>query len=137
MISLACNGESDPMGWSWRSSSSASMKAKLRGCIGCETSDAPGEFDIQGHHWHKVFKQALIKILSCGVIKITKVVKKIQESPELKDIYDLGTVAQILRVLKMPDGNTTIIIQGKKRFQIDEIITEDPYFKAKIIKQNN
>lgn len=54
------------------------------------------------------------------------------ESPELKDIYDLGTVAQILRVLKMPDGNTTVIIQGKKRFQIDEIITDKPYFKAKI-----
>jgi len=54
------------------------------------------------------------------------------ENPELKDVYDLGTVAQILRVLKMPDGNTTVIIQGKKRFKIEEIITDKPYLKAKI-----
>ena len=52
------------------------------------------------------------------------------ENPGSKDIYRLGTVAQILRVLKMPDGNTTIIIQGKKRFEIDQITSEDPYLKA-------
>ena len=40
------------------------------------------------------------------------------ENPNLEDIHKIGTVAQILRVLKMPDGNTTIIIQGKKRFKI-------------------
>ena len=76
----------------------------------------------------------LIKDSNKGSKVIGVVAQKDQsiESPELKDIYDLGTVAQILRVLKMPDGNTTIIIQGKKRFQIDEIITDDPYFKAKI-----
>ncbi len=76
----------------------------------------------------------LIKDSNKGNKVIGVVAQKDQsiESPELKDIYDLGTVAQILRVLKMPDGNTTIIIQGKKRFQIDEIITDDPYFKAKI-----
>ncbi|MDG2372316.1 MAG: endopeptidase La [Flavobacteriaceae bacterium] len=54
------------------------------------------------------------------------------ENPELEDVYNLGTVAQILRVLKMPDGNTTVIIQGKKRFKIEEIITDTPYLKAKI-----
>ena len=41
------------------------------------------------------------------------------ENPTVKDINTLGTVARILRVLQMPDGNTTVIIQGKKRFQID------------------
>lgn len=54
------------------------------------------------------------------------------ENPTAKDLNKLGVVAKILKVLKMPDGNTTVIIQGKKRFQIDEILTEDPYFKARI-----
>ena len=54
------------------------------------------------------------------------------EIPEAKDVYRLGTVARILRVLKMPDGNVTIIIQGKKRFQIEGIVEEKPYIKAAI-----
>ena len=54
------------------------------------------------------------------------------ENPEAKDINKIGVVAKILRVLKMPDGNTTVIIQGKKRFQIEEILQEDPYLKARI-----
>lgn len=59
-----------------------------------------------------------------------------EENPIASDLYPLGTVAQILRVLKMPDGNTTVIIQGKKRFEIDEILIEDPYFTAKISEVN-
>ncbi|PQJ78035.1 endopeptidase La [Polaribacter porphyrae] len=54
------------------------------------------------------------------------------EEPNLKDIHTTGVVAQILRVLKMPDGNTTVIIQGKKRFEIDTIIQEKPYLKATV-----
>lgn len=54
------------------------------------------------------------------------------EQPRLEDIYPIGTTARILRVLKMPDGNLTIIIQGKKRFEIDEIVQEKPYLKANI-----
>ncbi len=54
------------------------------------------------------------------------------ENPTWKDIYETGTVAKILRVLKMPDGNTTVIIQGKKRFKVAEIITEEPYMNATI-----
>lgn len=54
------------------------------------------------------------------------------ENPEAKDIYNLGTVARILRVLKMPDGSTTVIIQGKKRFAVNEIVSETPYLKATI-----
>ena len=54
------------------------------------------------------------------------------EDPTFEDIYKTGVVAQILRVLKMPDGNTTVIIQGKKRFQINELIQEQPYLKAKV-----
>ena len=54
------------------------------------------------------------------------------ENPNIEDIHRIGTVAQILRVLKMPDGNTTIIIQGKKRFKIKSIVEERPYMKASI-----
>ncbi len=54
------------------------------------------------------------------------------ENPKLKDIHKTGVVARILRVLKMPDGNTTVIIQGKKRFEISEIISEKPYLTASI-----
>ena len=54
------------------------------------------------------------------------------ENPSAKDIYATGTVARILKVLKMPDGNTTVIIQGKKRFNIKEIIAEKPYLTATI-----
>ena len=54
------------------------------------------------------------------------------ENPKTKDIYYTGVVARILRVLKMPDGNTTVIIQGKKRFQIAEVISEKPYLTATI-----
>ena len=54
------------------------------------------------------------------------------EDPTINDLYEMGTVAQILRVLKMPDGSTTIIIQGKKRFKIDNLIHTIPYLKVKI-----
>ncbi|WP_046745799.1 endopeptidase La [Kordia zhangzhouensis] len=54
------------------------------------------------------------------------------ENPTLEDINTLGTVARILRVLQMPDGNTTIIIQGKKRFEIDEMLRENPYMEATV-----
>src|SRR5699024_9502517 len=44
----------------------------------------------------------------------------------------LGVVAQILRVLKMPDGNITVIIQGKKRLKMEEVLAEEPYIKAAV-----
>lgn len=54
------------------------------------------------------------------------------EDPTRDDIHQIGTVAQILRVLKMPDGNVTVILQGKKRFQISKVISEEPYINALI-----
>lgn len=57
---------------------------------------------------------------------------KSTENPGIDDIYHLGTVAKILRVLKMPDGNTTIIIQGKKRFKIKTVVKEEPYIQATV-----
>ena len=55
-----------------------------------------------------------------------------EEDPTKKDIHKIGTVARILRVLKMPDGNITVILQGKKRFEIDSVVDELPYITAKI-----
>ncbi len=54
------------------------------------------------------------------------------EDPTKNDIHQIGTVARILRVLKMPDGNVTVILQGKKRFEVDAVIQETPYIKATI-----
>jgi ATP-dependent Lon protease len=54
------------------------------------------------------------------------------ENPSIENIFNIGTVAKILRVLKMPDGNTTVIIQGKKRFKIKSIVKTDPYIQATI-----
>ena len=54
------------------------------------------------------------------------------EDPKANDIFKIGTVAKILKVLQMPDGNTTVIIQGKRRFEIDRIISEKPYITANI-----
>ncbi|HBK84325.1 MAG TPA: endopeptidase La, partial [Flavobacterium sp.] len=67
--------------------------------------------------------------------KIIGVVAQINEDieePTSNDIHKIGTVAQIIRILKMPDGNTTVILQGKKRFEIDAITQNEPYLKATI-----
>ncbi len=52
------------------------------------------------------------------------------EDPTINDVHRVGTVARILRMLKMPDGNTTVIIQGKKPFEIDSFVQEKPYLQA-------
>ncbi len=54
------------------------------------------------------------------------------EEPAIDDLYRTGTVARIIKMLVLPDGNTTIIIQGKNRFSIREFVQEDPYLTAKI-----
>lgn len=54
------------------------------------------------------------------------------EDPSVEDIYQIGTVAKIIKMLVLPDGNTTIIIQGKSRFSIEEILQEDPFLTARI-----
>lgn len=66
--------------------------------------------------------------------KIIGVVAQINEQvedPTINDIHKIGTVARILRVLKMPDGNTTVILQGTKQFEIDAIVSENPFLTAK------
>ncbi|MGK0428110.1 MAG: ATP-dependent Lon protease [Ulvibacter sp.] len=56
-----------------------------------------------------------------------------KEEPGIDDINTTGTVAKILKVFKMPDGNTTVIIQGTKRFKISEVLTAEPYITATIV----
>jgi ATP-dependent Lon protease len=66
------------------------------------------------------------------IIGVVSQINEEDEDPTKNDINKIGTVARILRVLKMPDGNVTVILQGKKRFEIDAVIAEKPYLKASI-----
>ena len=77
----------------------------------------------------KLIKDAYSGNKILGVVSQTDV--KI-EDPNSKEIHIIGTVGQILKHLKMPDGSTTVIIQGKRRFETQEITQEDPYIKAKV-----
>src|SRR5688572_6137742 len=54
------------------------------------------------------------------------------EEPVIEDLYRTGTVARIIKMLVLPDGNTTIIIQGKNRFSIKEFVQEEPYLTAHV-----
>ena len=54
------------------------------------------------------------------------------EDPKLEDLHQIGTVANVLKMLRMPDGNTTIIIQGKRKFEIKEQVQVEPYITCKV-----
>jgi ATP-dependent Lon protease len=54
------------------------------------------------------------------------------DNPSFGDLHTIGTQASIMRLLKMPDGSTTVILQGQKRFQITGLVSEEPYFKAQV-----
>ena len=77
----------------------------------------------------KLIKDANLDSKLIGVVSQKD--SKIQ-NPNISDIHSTGTVAKVLRVLQMPDGNVTVIIQGKKRFSIEKILSENPYIKAEI-----
>lgn len=55
-----------------------------------------------------------------------------KENPEFNDLHQVGTVAQIVRLLKMPDGTSTVILQGKRRFEITEPYQTEPFMRAKV-----
>lgn len=59
------------------------------------------------------------------------------DDPSKDDLYTTGTIAQILKILEMPDGSTTVIIQGRKRFDVVDFTQEYPYFKAKVLPLND
>ncbi|MBR9860328.1 endopeptidase La [bacterium] len=77
----------------------------------------------------KLIKDAYAKNKIVGVVA-----QKDQEveDPKASDIYETGTLAIILKMLKMPDGNTTVIIQGKRKFKITEVINDEPYLEANV-----
>ncbi len=109
--------------------------------------DLPGELSILPIKNTVLFPGVVIPI-TVGRQKSIKLVKKAYqgnriigvvaqknpnaEEPTLEDLYRTGTVARIIKMLVLPDGNTTIIIQGKNRFLIKEFIQEEPYLTARI-----
>lgn len=80
----------------------------------------------------------LIKDANSGTKMIGVVAQKKSgvEDPSINDIYKVGTVARIIKMLKMPDGNTTIFIQGQKRFEIKDFVQESPYIQAVVTERN-
>ena len=109
--------------------------------------DLPGELSILPIKNTVLFPGVVIPI-TVGRQKSIKLVKKAYqgnriigvvaqknaqaEEPAVEELYRTGTVARIIKMLVLPDGNTTIIIQGKNRFSIGEFTQEDPYLTAKI-----
>lgn len=54
------------------------------------------------------------------------------DDPKPNELYNIGTVAEILKILEMPDGSTSVIIQGKRRFRVRKFVTDQPYYKATV-----
>lgn len=79
----------------------------------------------------------LIKEANKGnkTVGVVAQVNEATENPGLDDVYRIGTVARILKILKMPDGNTMVVLQGKKRFSLDELVQEKPYLMARVSEQ--
>lgn len=77
----------------------------------------------------KLIKDAYKTTKTIGVVsqKDSKI-----EDPSIEDLHQIGTMAHIVKMIRMPDGNTTAIIQGKRKFQIKEFTTTEPYFKATV-----
>ncbi len=77
----------------------------------------------------RLMKDAVAKKLMVGVVcqKDSEI-----EEPELEDLHPIGVVGEVLRILEMPDGTTTVIIQGKKRFSINELTQTEPYLKGSV-----
>ena len=78
----------------------------------------------------KLVKEYYKKRKAIGVIAQTNADV---EDPTMEDLYKVGTTAQIIKTLQMPDGNTTVIIQGKRRFEVVEETQTEPYLKATVV----
>ena len=110
-------------------------------------ADLPDELPILAVRNTVLFPGVLIPI-TVGRQKSIKVVKQAykgdkiigvltQENPQVDDpntneLFKVGTVAKIVKMLVLPDGNTTIIVQGKQRFQVEEFTSSTPYLKARV-----
>ena len=77
----------------------------------------------------RLVKDAYKKGMDIGVI--TQRDAKVEE-PLQADLFEIGTIAQVMKTLEMPDGNTTVIIQGKRRFRLEEITDTEPYLRGRI-----
>lgn len=66
------------------------------------------------------------------IIGVVSQINQDEENPEFSDLYQVGTVAQMVRMLKMPDGSSTVILQGKRRFEITEPYQTEPYMRSKV-----
>ncbi|MFZ4457155.1 MAG: endopeptidase La [Bacteroidales bacterium] len=77
----------------------------------------------------KLIKESFAKKRLIGVV--CQIDENI-EDPEQKDLFKVGVIAEILRIIELPDKTTTVILQGKRRFELEEITTTEPYYKGKI-----
>ena len=77
----------------------------------------------------RLVKDAYKRGMDIGVI--TQRDAKVEE-PQQSDLFEIGTIAQVMKTLEMPDGNTTVIIQGKRRFRLEEITVTEPYLRGRI-----
>lgn len=77
----------------------------------------------------KIYRNSDINLRILGAVTQEKANK---EDPTAEDLYRVGTVAQILKMITLPDGNVTIIVQGRQRFEIQSIVSEDPYITASV-----
>lgn len=77
----------------------------------------------------KIYRNSDINLRILGAVTQAKPNK---EDPTAEDLFNIGTVAQILKMITLPDGNVTIIVQGRQRFEIKSIISEDPYITATV-----
>lgn len=114
---------------------------------GKDDADLPDELSILPVR-NTVLFPGVVMPITVGRTKSVKLVKKAYkgdrrigvvaqrnnavDDPTSEDLYKTGTVAKIIKMIVLPDGNTTIIIQGNRRFEVQDIVTEDPYFIAKI-----
>jgi ATP-dependent Lon protease len=73
------------------------------------------------------------------IIGVVSQINQDEENPAFSDLHTIGTVAQIVRMLKMPDGSSTVIIQGKRRFELIEPYQTEPYMRSKVqfLKETN
>ncbi|MFA0960845.1 endopeptidase La [Roseivirga sp. BDSF3-8] len=114
---------------------------------GLDESDIPDELPILPLRNTVLFPGVVIPI-TVGRQKSIRLVKKAykgdriigvaaqknttSDDPESDEVYDTGTVAKILKMIVLPDGNTTIIIQGSKRYRVLEYLQDDPYITANV-----
>lgn len=78
----------------------------------------------------KALQESFQKHRYIGVL--TQVDSKV-EDPGVADLFKIGTIARIIKLLKMPDGSTTAILQGRKRFELGEMVSNDPYLLGKVL----